>query len=219
MSIVKSEELHNWLGGLNFDVLAWHLYVGDWIEVAIDWVVTVLNTVADLALTAYLLVQAGFDYALQLYYLATDYAVTLINSLQTSIGALAQTFYAVLSAIQDAFYDLVAVTKAQIQSWVLTLLSPLQGLQAAWEDFFAHTLPSLWSWATHQAWWGQGDTSFPTWWQVAQGTISDQTEVRIAPVRDEVNRQATLWDAVGQLLKDPEAWLLARLEQMVVRFW
>jgi hypothetical protein len=132
---------------------------------------------------------------------------------------LAQTFYAVLSAIQDAFYDLVAVTKAQIQSWVLTLLSPLLGLQAAWDDFWAHTLPSLWSWATHQAWWGQGDTSFPTWWQVAQGTISDQTETRIAPVRDEVNRQSSMWDALGQLMTDPEAWLLARLEQMVVRFW
>ena len=219
MAVIKDPSLHDWLLGLNFQIFSWTLSIGDWIEYAIDWAIIQVNWVwvwidwlwAQLELVPDKIAQSWANTAASILHWAAQLSATIY----TEVGKV----QAGLTALQSWVTSAWAAWSAQLNDWVAALLAPLQAAAAAWEQFKSSTLPGLLSFSWFTGWWGSTGITFDSWWQVTRSNLADDTELGIAPIREEVQRHSDWLDGIKGLVADPEAWLLARLEDMVVRFW
>ncbi|MBU2060074.1 MAG: hypothetical protein KKB38_20380, partial [Gammaproteobacteria bacterium] len=92
-------------------------------------------------------------------------------------------------------------------------------LSSAWERFRSDTLPSLVDLTWFRSWWGQGSTPFESWWSWARGLISDETEAKLDPVRQGVNRNASWLEMIKSFIDDPEDFLYRAVDRIIERFW
>jgi len=113
-----------------------------------------------------------------------------------------------IQAAKDYALDLVF--DLQLQLWTLvgnwddfwtttlpSLISDLGGLRSAWESFTSSTLPGLATWT------GVGD-------------LVETTIRSFFPFYDEL---VSLWGEIREFASDPEAYLLAKIELLLIRYW
>lgn len=218
MAINKPSWLRRWLDRLNWDIFVWHVYVGDAIEGAIDWVLDKINLVLDISYYAY-------DKALD----AWDRAVQLGRELRSLVYREVQELLDELSTWSDQLNDWWEAKRSWIRSvidagidtlksYTDSILSIVNKLEAAWDSFRRDTLPGLFTIDHWSAFWGGRVDNISDWLAATRQQMSDTIDAVVAPVRREVNKHTGQLDLIKDLLKDPEKWLLDRIESMIARF-
>ncbi len=99
-------------------------------------------------------------------------------------------------------------TESNVHDWVDSRIQELRDIGADWDFFVNVTLPNLvsWTWLTY-------------WWSSRLQEIQGLVDSGFA-ARESLWAGWNQWrDKVASLFEDPEAWLLARIESMIVRFW
>lgn len=218
MAIYKPSWLRRWLDRLNWDIFVWHVYVGDAIEGAIDWVLDKVNAVLDLTYRAY-------DRALDAWYKAVE----LARDLRSLVNREVQDILDNLSTWSDRLnewwatkrYWVLGVIDAgidKLKSYTNSILSIVNKLEAAWDNFRRDTLPGLFTVERWTSFWGGKVDTASDWWAARRQQMSDMIEAGLAPVRSEVNKHSGQLDLIKDLIRDPEKWVLDRIESAIARF-
>lgn len=226
MAISKPSWLRRWLDRLNWDIFVWHIYVGDAIEGAIDWVLDKVNLALDLASVAY-------DRALS----AWSKAVELAGDLRSLVYREVQDILDELSTWSDQLnewwatkrswlHDLIDAAVYELKSYTNSILLVVNKLEAAWDSFRTETLPGLFTIDRWTAFWGGKIDNISDWWAARRQQVSDMIDVAVEPVRSEVNKYIDTLDKVKQFLTDPLSWkdrfaewVLSMLENILARLW
>lgn len=210
MEISKPSKLRRRLDRLNWDIFVWHVYVGDAIEAAIDWVLVKVNAVLDLTYRAY-------DRALDAWYKAVELSRDLrslvyrevqeiLDNLSTWSGQLNEWWaakrYWVLGVI-DAGIDRLRPLIDQARAAVARV-------ETAWDSFRKDTLPGLFTIERWTAFWGGRVDNISDWLAATRQQMSDIIETVVAPVRSEVNKHSGQLDLIKEFFTDPFEWLWAR---------
>jgi len=219
MAVSKPSWLRYWLDKLNWDIFVWKVYVGDAIERAIDWAIDRVNDSLALA-------SAAFDKAWDAYYKALEVARQLrdmgyreIQDLWDRISTWWDDLNDWWKAKRSWIYDLIDATKDTLQARIKDAWSAIDRVQAAWDSFRRDTLPSLLSMDYWTAFWGGRVRSAQDWWAARWQQIQDTREAALSPIRAILKDHSSKLDVISELFKDPEKWLLDRIESMLARFW
>jgi len=197
MAVYKPSWLRTWLNKLNWDILTWHIYVGDAIETGIDWTVDFINTALEWA-------DAAYNWALA----AWDKALETGRDLLTTINRQLQPLWDAIDAWRDRLSEWWFSTKDSVLAWIndardyasdlfRQASTAIEGV-AAWLDTFKRlTLPTL-----------------PN-----RKEVNDNIEAIIDPVRQEVNKHSSWLDLAKDFFTDPQQFLFDILQKMLERFW
>lgn len=197
MPIEKPPELRDWLREHNYTFLGVNLFIGDWIEIAIDWLLEWINYF--------------ISWGEALYAWAVDLRQEVIEWFD-KLTADIQDVWSWLSTQISAWWGELALWWADkttiILGWIDAATQGFSELKAAWDSFWTQTLPSLIniSWLT-------------SWWRGKLPDIKsliDSTLLEWFP--DYNNIRDTLLD-VKEFFIDPLKWLYDKLENFMDKWW
>lgn len=226
MAVSKPSWLRGFLAKCNFDVLVWKLYIGDWIESAIDWALGWINWGIDQANNAY-------NWAQQALARANEVWRELTSTIYREAGALWNRAFAWWSELGDWF----EAKRPTIEGWINFFTTPLrtlidvaQGainkLSTAWTNFRTQTLPKLLDTQWITDFFGKGISNFNDLWGTKVEWIKRLLFGETEPIKKEVNKQASWWDMIKWLLTDPLEWkehvvrsVFSLLERILARLW
>ena len=143
MALTKPSWLRTALSYLNWDIFAWHVYVGDAVESAIDWVVEWLNEAITWALEAWNKAQAAWDKAVEVgKALWSDFLREI-----SQVWDIIQTWWSDLgdwwSTKVTWIRDLIDAAQDWLRSLIDDIRSGLDQLGVWWDNFTRDILPSL----------------------------------------------------------------------------
>lgn len=219
MALSKPSWLRSMLDRLNWDIFTWKVYVGDAIELGIDWALDWINWSIDQASRAY-------NKALE----AISAVVELAGELRSRINA---EIYLVLNRIStwgSILSDWWSARRQDVKDWIEAAKDLLKDLiddawiaigqiNVAWDNFRFNTLPGLVDFDNIRAWFGEGFKSLSDWWAARWQQIREANEAEIKPIRDEVNRHTTWLDLVREFFADPQQFLYDTMLKVIERFW
>lgn len=219
MAVSKPSWLRTWLSRLNWDIFTWKVYIGDSMEEAIDWTLEWVNWGIDQA-------NQALNRAWDAWYKAGEVFSNLSALIYRESQSLWNRAFAWWSEIGEWWRARAEDVKYWIdvaQDFALdqlkTLSRTLDSVSVAWDSFFTETLPGLFSWDNWTTFWGGAWQTISDWWGARLQQVKDLIETNVKPVRDEVNKQASWWDMIKDLLRDPEEWLLKLALSLFKRFW
>lgn len=196
MAISKPSWLRDWLLKLNWDILTWHVYVGDAIESGIDWVIDGLNEGIDRA-------QDAWDKAVQAWDKAVEVGKQAWKDLQKEadkLSARIDTWWDDLSDWWDAWWDdirdWVTARLQPIKDWLTSLEKWVAKLDTWWDNFKTNTLPNL----------------------IDRVKLADWGKAEVDPIKKDVAQHSSWFSLLKDLMADPEKWLLDRITSMLARF-
>jgi len=143
MSLIKPSWLESWLNTLNWDILGWHIYVGDALEAAIDFVLGWINALAEWAAS----VVAWLDELRQEIIDGFNVFVEWLNELWNSLTNILDTWWDSLAEwwnarIEDV-KDLIAVAVQWVNERIDDVMTALDSIAVWWENFTTEVLPTL----------------------------------------------------------------------------
>lgn len=219
MAIEKPGWLKGALGHLNWDILTWHVYVGDTIEEAIDWVLGWINWVINEA-------EKAWNKAVD----AWNKAVDLGRELQATINSEIQKVLSNIDTWWDSLgewwevkrseiIDLIDVAGGFIGDTIDDVGKGLNNLVVWWQAFRTDILPTLINLNWFYEFMGAKLLSIWEWWETELVKVQENIEASVKPVRDEVNRHTSWLELIKDFIDDPVQWFYDRLDEFFVRFW
>lgn len=143
MSLNKPGWLESWLSHLNWDILNWHIYVGDAIESAIDWV---LDWIDDLATWAAQIAAWWEDFRQEVID-AFNAVVDFINEGIGNLGNIVSTWWDNLSewweGIKTTVLDWIDTAVEWVSDRIDDLAHLVDKIGIWWENFTTVVLPTL----------------------------------------------------------------------------
>lgn len=184
----KPSWLRNVFSAWNWDILTWHIYIGEEAESAVDWVIDWLNWGIELAQNAY-------DWAQE----AISYARDLFNSIWDSLGSWINYFSDQLSALW-----------AQINNWWSAVVSYVSQVYNTLRNEVMTWLADFLTFNWFSSWWGNLSTTFSAWWDSAWQKILEAITLAMVPLIKEVNRLSGIAELVTEFLSNPVGYIWAR---------
>lgn len=143
MALIKPSWLESWLNNLNWDILGWHVYVGDAIESAIDFVLTWINNIAEWAAS----VVAWLDELRQEIVDGFNIFVEWLNELWDNFTNIVETWWDSLAEwwsarVQD-IKDWIDIAVQWVNDRIDDVKAVLDGIVVWWENFTTVILPEL----------------------------------------------------------------------------
>ena len=196
MTIYKPSWLRNWLDNLNWDILTWHVYVGDAVESGIDWAIAWLNDSLDWALDAWNLAWDAWEKAVDVFWDLTDTIDYWVDRLFKEIDQWWDDLDDWWDAVWDDILDWVEARLETLKTLISDTRQWLAKLDTAWDNFKTNTLPNLinFSW------------------------FNDWVKARVTPIEKDLAQHSSWFDLLKELMVDPEKWLLDRIISMLARF-
>jgi len=139
-----------------------------------------------------------------------------ISDWWTNVASVIGTWW---TAVSDTVLDWIATAVDVFGDVVDTVQTAINALSTAWSTFTTETLPELLSLDWVRGFWGLGIDQISDWWTPTHTAVSEETEVVVKPVRDQVNEHSNWFDLIKDLINKPAEWLLAMIERMVVELW
>jgi len=210
MAISKPSWLRNWLNRLNWDVLTWRIYVGDAIEAAIDWALIWINQAVTWGELAYNFARIAWYKAVEVY----DDLLSLITSEVEDLWARVNTWL-------DDLGEWWLGKKDEILGWIDAVLSGLDDLRVAWDNFWTATWPD-WTGrlAFLQTAWDNfwavilprliDVDSIAEWWTGKAGEVGEMIGTAIKETEPFWQGWSDFRESVSDFFADPMEWLLAR---------
>lgn len=204
MAVSKPGWLTRALDLLNWDIFTWKVYIGDAVERGIDWTLEWVNWGIDQATLAYNKAVDAWDKALEVYRDLRSWVNTELQRAGNLIDA-AKSF--LLERIRD-------------------IRSAINSVDVWLDNFRRDTLPKLLDTQWVRDFFGKGISTINDWWAARRGEIDNRLDAEITPVRDEVNRRASIFGIVKNLVTDPldwadhfVNWASGWIEAIIARLW
>ncbi len=183
--ITKPSWLRSWLDNLNWDILVWHVYVGDAIESGIDWAIDHINDALDWGIDAW---NKAVD--------AWNKAVEVYNLLLSRINSEVHKLLDKIDAWWDGLDDWWAGKYTTVKDWVAAKLQPIKDalvslqrwltqLDTWWDNFKMETLPNL----------------------IDKVTFWDNVRAETDPIKEEQAKQGIIIDSFKLFFNNPIMWL------------
>jgi len=219
MALQKPSWLETVLSWLNWDILAWKVYVGDAIENAIDWVISWINLALDWAVEALNNIAAWWDRLLDWWSswwsVISSWFTEIWNSIAAWWDQLGDWWDTRVTIVQGWIGAAGDVLRDMVQN----VRSYVDGLWAQWDNFRLSVLPRLldFSWVT--SFFGGAFGTISDWWSPKQQGIRDELEAEVKPVRDEVNKHTSIFTLFNLFFTDPVKFLYVIIDDLIERFW
>lgn len=219
MAISKPSWLRTWLDSLNWDILTWHVYVGDAIESAIDWAIGWLNWGILQAELAWNKAVAAWDKAVEVGKNAWNDLMKEADKLWANIDTWWSDLGEWWEGKKQDIGEWIDTAKEDVGEWWDSLKQDLGELHTAWDSFWENTWPQLIK--DFNAW----VVKVGNFFTVTLPGLASHKDVDKAIADDKLTWK-DLWNfwgdfgkEVGVFFSDPEEWLLDKLEKMLARFW
>ena len=210
MAISKPLWLRRWLDELNWDVLTWRIYVGDAIEAAIDWALTWINQAISWGELAYNFARIAWDKAVEVY----EDLLALVTSEVDKLWARVNTLW-------DDIGEWWSARKDEILGWIEAVISGLDDLRTAWDNFWTATWPELVGdlQQLRTNWDNFWTVTFPTlvdvswlteWWTGKAAEVGEMIGTAIKETEPFWQGWSDFRESVSDFFADPMEWLLAR---------
>lgn len=219
MAISKPSWLRSWLDTLNWDILTWHVYVGDAVESGIDWAIDWINWGITQAESAWNKAVAAWDKAVDVFWDLTATINWEVSRLWDSIGDWWDDLGEWWSTKVTWVRGLVDAASDFLKGLIDDVKRGLASLSVAWDNFWTTTWPQLLSDFNSLL---VDVGNFFT--QVLPGLatfldISRAFEDFRLEWKDLFNFWEGFKDTIVAFFEDPEKWLLDKIETMLARFW
>ena len=210
--IEKAQGLKDFLASswLNFDILGWHIGIGEAVEEAIDWVVVWINEAID---------WIGETWN-KLFVLWDDFWREL-GEVWVKLGEVWDWFIAlpgnIWKEITDWWSDPDNIIRVFIDGVKEALTVVIEGvgtvanrIATAWDNFWTLIFPTLIDFNWWRGFWGGMFSNISDWWAPEKQKVTEETDAKIAPVEEEVNRHTSWWETFWDFLTNPLDWLMDR---------
>lgn len=195
--ISKPYWLQSWLGNLNWDILGWHIDVGNAVEIAIDWVLDPVNNIITFARTLY-------DDIINVWTSLVNTASWLDSEIKIGLGNLSSSigsWWSNLDTWWDSKWtDILAfgqTIKGYTDSLFATVKADANNLFSMWDDFYHDVYPYL--------------AKFTDLADLKTSILSD--------ISDVINFVGNYKKIISDFFTDPIQWIADRLEQIIERIW
>lgn len=197
MFIAKPLWLQEWLRERNYEILGIPLLFGDWIETAIDWLLSPINYIAEWVTSTY---NWLVDFWSEIH--------EWIDKLELDIGKIWDWIVTEAGAIWNILTEWWEGTRTTVLGWIDTATQGFNDLKAAWNTFWTITFPNLVSFQWLTNWWG-GKLS----------EIDALIKSRLQEWFPFYNALFELWNEIVDFFKDPLDWCYHKLDEFFERFW
>ena len=193
----KPQWLVDFLNALNWDIFTWHIYVGDTVENAIDWVIDIIDTIITWMVQVgnwweefrqevvdfFRLVPQWINEAWQFILNFWD---TIGDIIATWWEAVYQTVKDWVNTIIDGVKDALKVVSDTLTQWVTTV-----------ENFFTSILPTL----------------------ASKLDVADLIKNAFQPWRELLNFLVEIKNELVEFFTDPLQWAYNKMDEFFERFW
>lgn len=197
MVIRKPRWLERAFSYMNWEIFTWHIYIGDSLESAVDWVINGINWVIDLAQSAWNWIDTWYsklsDWWSTKWKVIRDWFKDLSNTIDTWWSKIANWWSAKWS-------DVLKLTDT-IKNWATSLIrdiqSGLNGVKAKLDNFFASTLPNL----------------------ASINFVEDVRKWILKEISTPINSWLAVSREVTSFFTDPLKWFMTHFEKIIEDWW
>lgn len=188
MPIIKPPELQEWLREFNYEILGIPLLFGDWIEIAIDWLLEPINYIANWA-------EAVSNWLVDFRAEVLDVIDLFLANLNQAISNILNTITAWGDILGEWWED----KKLLILGWIEAAIEGFNNLKVAWDNFWTTAFPNLvnFQWLTD-------------WWGNRLSEIDTLITSRLQEWFPFYNTLSEMWNSIVEFFIDPLDWLETR---------